>query len=1048
MKLGILHLSDLHFRDAGNAAFDKTTEVVSAFQSADPLVEACIVIVTGDLGSSGKSSEYGQAMQFLEELQKQLDGADRPRCAGICLVPGNHDCDFTKDTPLRQVVLEAFTSGSKDLEERDEMARALLVVQADFFYLEALFARRIDTPEDPQGWISARTVFHVGDRRVVVNAYNTALTSQLPERQGQLRFPLRVLGSGQGGGTDDDLIVSIFHHPYRWLEGENSRLFQKHVETTSDLVLTGHEHEEAAYSTQRLTGEEVEYLEGEALQHRDGRLGGFNVVTWDFDRKEHKISQFTWAETRFTLVRESSWLLPVRNRAARRSSFENSAEFLRSLNDPGTGFTHPRKADLTLDDLFVYPDLSTESLKRLRGVLGRSKNIGSERTLDYIASKQRVLICGGDKSGKTALARKLFLDLKTNHRLVPLFVSGADLVSGNERTILDCMYAKFRTQYRPDQLEAYIQLPLSRRVLIVDDWHKTRLNYKGQLAVVAVAKRFFGKIIVFAGDILPALALATREVNPFNDFDDCEIKEFGNYLRGKLIDRWETLGRECTAEDETLVHEIHEAEKLVLTLLGKNLLPSYPVIILSVLQTWEAGRAGDAQAGSYGYLIEVLITTALAKVSKGFTDLNAKNIFISRLAYHLFRTRRQTVTEAEVQRLTEQYFAEYSIRLNTASILRDLEEAQIIRGDGGNYRFSYRYYYYYFVARYLADNLRDKKEQAHVRGVLEDMADKVHSEEYSSILVFVVYRTQDAGLIEHILQNAKQIYAAHTPCDFERDVEFLNKLYEEPPKMLLPATDVRENIEENRRRLDAAREEAEDQVPSGEEEPVKYSDELTDLLKINIALKNLQLMGQVLRNFAGSLRKEVKIEIARSAYQLGLRTLNAILRMGESNLEQLRSYLAQLIREYRTFDQKELERKADDAVVFLTRRIAYSFVKRISYAVGHSMLEQTYRDVVTEEGDRTSIRLVDLSVKLDHFSGFPQDDVLEMWDRLKKTNFFSSTVLRDMVANYLYLFQADYTIRQRIGKLLQIETRSPEMMDDRSKKLPRRAAWARGCSIN
>jgi hypothetical protein len=729
---------------------------------------------------------------------------------------------------------------------------------------------------------------------------------------------------------------------------------------------------------------------------------------------------------------------PVRNRAARRSSFEINPQFLRELNDPGTGFTHPRKAELKLDDLFIYPALSTESLKRLRRVLEGPKIIESEKVLRYVAATEKVLILGGDKSGKTSLAHMLFLDLKRKHGLVPLLLKGTELKSTNERTIVDLIHATFEGQYYPDRLEPYMQLEPSKRVLIVDDWDKTRLNWKGQAAVLAVIGTYFGKTIVFAGDVLRALALATRESDPFKDFEDSEIRQFGNVLRGKLIDRWEDLGRECTANEGTLVHEIHDAEKLIVTVLGKNLLPMYPLMILSVLQIAEAAKNADPQAGSYGALLEALIFKVLGKVSTGFPDFQTKIVFVSRLAFHLFKTRHHNVTKAEVQDLTDDYFSEYSIRLEAGSILSDLEEARIVHESGGNYYFSYTYYYYYFVARYLADNLRDSKNQAHVRSVLEDMVDKVHSDEYSKILMFVVYRTQDADLIQRILRNARQIYAGHTPCDFERDVEFVNRLYKEAPKMLLPATDVRENIEESRRRLDAAEDVPTDVVPIAQDDPVQYDEELDDLLKTNIALKTLEIIGQVIRNFAGVLRKEEKVEIAREAYQLGLRTLNAVLRIGETNLEELRSYIAMLISEYKAFDAKKLEERTDLAVVYLTRRVAYSFVKKISYAVGHPILDQTYRDVLGEEGDRTSIRLVDLSIKLDHLSGFPQDDVMELSKRLKRKNFFSTAVLRDMVANHLYLFYVGEKTRQAVGKELGIETHSPRMMESGPKKLPRR----------
>ena len=512
-------------------------------------------------------------------------------------------------------------------------------------------------------------------------------------------------------------MLSMFHHPYNWLEADNARAFRKHIETTSDVVLTGHEHEEDAFFSERPTGEKVEYVEGEALQFRDGGLGGFNVVTWDFDQNKHKLSQFTWTNIHFALKEESEWLEAVRNRAARRSSFEINPQFLRQLNDPGTGFTHPRKADLTLDDLFIYPALSTDSLKRIGRVSGGPKIIESSRVLGHIASKQGVLILGGDRSGKTALAHMLFLDLNRKHGFVPLLLNGAELKSANDRTIIDLIYATFKTQYYPDQIELYKQLEPSKRILIVDDWDKTRLNWRGQSRVIGIIEDFFGKNIVFAGDVLRSLALAARELDPFKDFEDYEIQEFGNVLRGKLIDKWEDLGREYTAHEGTVVHEIHDAEKLIVAVLGKNLLPMYPLMILSVLQIAEAMKTTDPQAGSYGALLKALIFKVLGKVSSGFPDFHTKIVFASRLAFHLFETRHQDFTEEQVRKLTAAYFEEYSIRLEPGSILSDLREARILHASEGNYRFSYSYYYYYFVARYLADNLRDRKNQTMVRSV-------------------------------------------------------------------------------------------------------------------------------------------------------------------------------------------------------------------------------------------------------------------------------------------------------------------------------------------
>ena len=207
----------------------------------------------------------------------------------------------------------------------------------------------------------------------------------------------------------------------------------------------------------------------------------------------------------------------------------------------------------------------------------------------------------------------LFLDLNRKHGFVPLLLNGAEFKSANDRTIIDLIYATFKTQYYPDQIELYKQLEPSKRILIVDDWDKTRLNWRGQSRVIGIIEDFFGKNIVFAGDVLRSLALAARELDPFKDFEDYEIQEFGNVLRGKLIDKWEDLGREYTAHEGTVVHEIHDAEKLIVAVLGKNLLPMYPLMILSVLQIAEAMKTTDPQAGSYGALLEALIFKVLGK---------------------------------------------------------------------------------------------------------------------------------------------------------------------------------------------------------------------------------------------------------------------------------------------------------------------------------------------------------------------------------------------------------------------------------------------------
>src|SRR5207249_8816038 len=157
--------------------------------------------------------------------------------------------------------------------------------------------------------------------------------------------------------------------------------------------------------------------------------------------------------------------------------------------------------------------------------------------------------------------------------------------------------------------------------------------------------------------------------------------------------------------------------------------------------------------------------------------------------FHLFQREQQVIAPGDVHEVIDAYFAAYSIRLNSEFMLSALESAKILWKVNGNYQFRYKYYYYYFVARYLADALKDPSESAAARLRLTDMVDRLYYEEYASILLFVVYFTRDTQLIQHIVDNANKIYRAHAPCDFENDVDFINRLYKEAPKMILPSSD-------------------------------------------------------------------------------------------------------------------------------------------------------------------------------------------------------------------------------------------------------------------
>ena len=635
------------------------------------------------------------------------------------------------------------------------------------------------------------------------------------------------------------------------------------------------------------------------------------------------------------------------------------------------------------------------------------------------------------------MAKRLYADLRQHKGTVPLFLSGDKLQRNRKRRFSDTLAAEFRSQYSHGELERYQQLESSQRALVVDDFQYSRMSRTAQREFLDAAKRFADIILLFVDELFVIERLA-HDPEESNDglaaFEHCEIVEFGFRLRGALIERWHNLGYEGTQPPPDLEHRIATAEHLVTTLLGKNLLPSFPLTTLTILQITEASANPGMTSGSYGYLYEALITRALAKGSNTLVAVDTKYTYLAYLAYGFYCADSIAgLSRGRIDQISQDYFKAYRMDFSVDQMLSELEMTGILLNIENNYTFKYKYVYCYFVGRYFRDRIAGFSDTVAAKTEMKRIAERLHVEDYANVLTFYIYLTKDVDIIMHVLNVARRVYADHTPCDFATDVAFINRLYTDDEPLLLPAGDTAEHREEDRARRDEGGTVDEG---SGQVRETPYREDFDDVLKVNFALKTLHVMGQVLRNFPGSLPSRTKEELATESYLLGLRTLKAILRIAETNLQELRTYLAMLIRERRRIsDIGELSRTTDEAVIWMTLSCAFGMTKRISSSVGLHELSGTFTDVLKGLGQTLPARLIDLSIKLDHFPGFPLKEIEELADETSR-NRFTKRVLRDLVASHFYLFKVDYRIRQKLSEKLDIQGTAKRYIANPSKKVP------------
>jgi hypothetical protein len=336
--------------------------------------------------------------------------------------------------------------------------------------------------------------------------------------------------------------------------------------------------------------------------------------------------------------------------------------------------------------------------------------------------------------------------------------------------------------------------------------------------------------------------------------------------------------------------------------------------------------------------------------------------------------------------------------------------------------------FYYSAAKYFQDNAGTLRQE------LRLAADHIYGETNANVLIFYVYLTKDEELIREIVASAKKIFSSVKPCDLDGDIEFLNKLMKQkPPPLELECWDTTSHREEHNRKMDAAVEE-EVNAPF-DPETTTYDERLQLLVKLSIAFKTLQLLGQILRNFTGSLPGKLKLEIVEECYGLGMRTLGVILSIPMRDLEGMRQYLGSLIAERTGItDTQKLANKTDQAIIWLGSASAFGAIKRISYAVGHSDLENTYYRVI-QGNPNVATQVIDATIKLDHFEQVDNVEHKRLAAKLDK-NFFTYRLMRDLVADYLYLYNnnQNFSTQQMLGSTWGIAVSTPKYLANRSKR--------------
>lgn len=987
MSLLILHLTDLHLNAQSIDFLDRADSIVNAAFSSVEKKDQVHIVISGDIANWGLKNEFELAEKFISRLIS-LIVEKVGFTPSVLIVAGNHDCNFSGDQSLRDLVIKSMSGKSGEVSPAylDQLKSVLV----DFYALQELMCEDI-THVSP--WLSIKTFDDCKVRYVLINS---SVCSMKKEDPGRLYVPIPELSDT----LEAYKTVYVMHHPFGWFQPDNARELAQHATTDGDLFLMGHEHEAWAQQVSDLYDEAtITYLKGHVLRDpHDSSNSAFQTIHMD-SSKGFLPRSYRWKHGAYELWSEKSKSdhIPWPDNSVRRLGL--TGDGYRLLTSAGANFTHRKKDVVSLSDIYVWPNIKSISPEK---DTGNSASDGlefssEELVISYDDFSPLVVIKGGEQFGKSALAKNLVLHL-CKKGVHPVLIAASSISSWRDKRLNERIDVAIDALYGSKARDDYRRLSPKDRVLVIDDFDLGQVT-KGYFEGLRSLRQYFGRIYLML-DSHPGMEVALNEFLLDENFIDSEIYEIApsnSHHRLQLIERWLMIG----SDDETAIESFKltaaKLSKVVDETLGRNLIPSVPVFVLIILQRAELAQDLDTvvKSGSQGFLYESLITQALStKVS--VCNVITSLTYLTSFAALLDVKTADSVSQVEFEVFHVEHCKKYALPVSLGHLQAQLVAAEILDDRNDRVRFKYPFHQYYFAARFIAAI----EDWSSLEPRIDALVNAIHTEKNANILLFMAHLGRNPKVAEKIIRSADEMFATYADVDLFERVEAL-QVYGVPA--------IRQILFEGAKSLQLvqhALDEADAELSQRELAEIaeaKLKDRLNDALAMNAAFKTLQVLGQVLRNHAGEIEREEKLRITNSCVSLGLRVVSFLYETVSQQGEEMIDFRGKQLRiEKAGISDVDLADELERYLPSFVSSITVGTLIKIANAIGSEDLQLTIDEALGATQTRRLLRLI---TQLEHFSEFPKKAILDFEeDELRVAGYLPNSILRRFIVRRFYLF--------------------------------------------
>jgi len=712
-------------------------------------------------------------------------------------------------------------------------------------------------------------------------------------------------------------------------------------------------------------------------------------------------------------------------------TFKLSDDYLEKINDTGIKLTHPNKNDLTLDDIFIFQDLQDiNNDKKLR--------INSEKLLN-LKEYSKCIVFGEEVSGKTSLLvtlQKKFNDMN----LIPIYFNAKNLRHSDSEKFKSKVIRNLQKQYKNIDKSFEIkdlEEQKSKIIILIDCMENLSIkNIEAKSKFLKMLNSNFENIILFSDDSFEMEVMTKEELkNQLDDFSFFKIKEYGHKLRDKAIEKWLTIGQEETIDENYLLEEKDKVFKMIETVIGNKFVPTYPLYIITLLQQIESGANNNLGGSAYAEFYNYLINQAMGSTNIKADELDFYHTYLSFIAYNYFKDSRTELDSDEIEQLHNEYSKEYYSK-SFDSVYKNLIEAKLIKEDNNFYSFGHNYIYYFYIAKYLSDNMEDNDSKEEIQDKIDMLIKRLYRTEFANIIIFLIHhsKTRAVSIIDKILNEAKDLFKDIQPSTLSKEeLSKINELVQDEIKLVIEEKKPNEYREEELEYKDEVEElngyenKHDGSIPSYNED-IK---ELDIFGKINLSMKLIDILGQISKNYYGSLKQKNTIDIIDELSSLGLRNLNWFLKQFDEYVEVIEHNIREVITKKDIHSEREIEQISKRIVFKFAELISINFIKRISNSIASKHLFSAI-DKLSDKSE--AMKLVNLVTKLDFAGGLNKDKIIKL-DKEFSNNLIVKGFLKYFVIEHMYKFNIEYKKKQEICSKLNISIETQKnMLVHKSKK--------------